>query len=162
MKKVRILALIVIVGILCTDALAMAADWEEAYHAGIMADTLRENNNRSDPITRKAFYLGLIDVFEKNNYQLRKEPIAPGVVLIVKKTYDEWMEFFYGEGIINGKCTEQVDYAEHDTLNREELATIMTRVINYASNNNPLSIKKGTPDYDDALDISEWAYDSVM
>lgn len=85
---------------------------------------------------------------------------APGVVILVPATYDMWMQFFYEQGIINGKSTTQADYAEGDSLNREEAAVIVLRVINYVNRNNPL-IKKSAPDYMDGADISEWAYDSI-
>lgn len=132
------------------------------------------NYNFSAPITREAFCELVYDLIY--NYSKIDLPLVPDGSRPIGDTLNEKIRSLYFWGIINGKGTftqepvyapdgvvkryfPTVIIAPNDFLTREEAATIIIRMVNKFF---PMAATEMWFEYDDIIEISEWASDSVQ
>ena len=144
-----------------------ASDWaqaelEKADELGLIPETLEGADLTAD-ITRAEFAAVTVKVYEA----LLGTPAIPAVINPFTDTNDVEILKAYNIGAVNG--TSATTYSPNDLLNREQAATMLTRVFKKVSIPNwtlatdsqfALSFEKPALFADDA-DISDWAKDSV-
>ncbi len=144
-----------------------ASDWAQeelarADELGLIPETLEGSDLTAD-ITRAEFAAVAVKVYEA----LLGTPAIPAVINPFTDTNDVEILKAYNIGAVNG--TSATTYSPNDLLNREQAATMLTRVFKKVSIPNwtlatdsqfALSFEKPALFADDA-DISDWAKDSV-
>jgi hypothetical protein len=140
------------------------AELEKADELGLIPDILK-GADLTKPITRAEFAAVCVKTYEN----LAGVPAIPAVVNPFKDTKDVEILKAYNLGVTNGYNADGDEYAPDVLLNREMMATMLTRVFKRTSMpgwsisddaNFPLSYTLPALFLDDAK-ISAWARDSV-
>ena len=143
---------------------AQGSEWAneglaKAEELGLIPDCL-EGQDLTSPITRAEFAAVAVKTYEV----LSGTPAIPAIATPFTDSKDVEVLKAYNLGVVAG--TSATTFAPDALLNREQAATMLTRVFQrvtipgWPENNPPLEYTKPAPFVDDA-DISNWAKDSV-
>ncbi len=142
-----------------TPAWSNASQWateelKKAESIGLIPSSLK-GADMTKPITREEFAELSVLLYEKATGKV-SSPISPNPF---KDTSNPQILKAYNTGIVKG--TSATTFSPKELTNREQVATMLSRVIRVITPNGDFSTI-GAPMFSDQKDISDWALDHVL